>query len=608
MKQKLLLILICLWGLRAAAAGSLYFGYSYDYVHTGVGKGTGKAEELSAAICMPASLSGLYAGKTITKIRLGIGSGCSNISSVWIKNSLTGAYVFTQAVNQSCADWNWVEVTLSTPFTIPANDFYIGYTATGLYPIGFSGTAKYDGCWFNDGQWRNETKYGSVCIQALIDAQSATILAMEPESLQNGVQSAQNKNFTLPCTVKSYSSVDITNVKVSYQINNQTRVEKTIQTLISPMKSGSINIPIDAIATNGIYQISVKILEINGQANVFAGQSLSTEFRILSQSFPRKVVIEEGTGTWCGWCIRGAVGMALMKEKYPATFIGIAVHHGDPMALTEYDNLISNLIGYSYPGAVVDRKSYMITDPYPDYGADAAFQSEIAKIPVAGIQLSGGFTDANKTAISLKTVSTFGISSGNANFKLAYVLIENGVTGYDQANYYAGGGMGVMGGYENKPATVTDMVFNDLARGIYSDPAGIAGSIPGSITAMTPIEHTYKINLPSSIQNKTQLEVAVLLINGNTGEIENADLIKISGVYTDLPVFTSVNKANVWISNQNLYIESDVSETIDIYNISGVKIYHTEKKPGTVFVSLERLPEGILIVKGSSGWVKKVIC
>lgn len=39
----------------------------------------------------------------------------------------------------------------------------------------------------------------------------------------------------------------------------------------------------------------------------------------------RNVVVEEGTGTWCGYCPRGTVAIKRMNEKYPDQFIGIAV-------------------------------------------------------------------------------------------------------------------------------------------------------------------------------------------------------------------------------------------------------------------------------------------
>ena len=45
-------------------------------------------------------------------------------------------------------------------------------------------------------------------------------------------------------------------------------------------------------------------------------------------TYDRVTVVEEGTGTWCGWCVRGIVALEYMRENYPDKFIGIGVHYG----------------------------------------------------------------------------------------------------------------------------------------------------------------------------------------------------------------------------------------------------------------------------------------
>ena len=50
-----------------------------------------------------------------------------------------------------------------------------------------------------------------------------------------------------------------------------------------------------------------------------------------------KVVIEEGTGQWCGYCPMGILSFEYLKEIYPDQFIGIAVHNNDNMMVDEYD-------------------------------------------------------------------------------------------------------------------------------------------------------------------------------------------------------------------------------------------------------------------------------
>jgi len=101
--------------------------------------------------------------------------------------------------------------------------------------------------------------------------------------------------------------------------------------------------------------ITVTIDNINGGADGdMTNNSSDAKFNTLSQSGTKAVFIEEATGTWCGFCPRGAVGMDYMATTYPNTVVAVAVHNGDPMAVAEYDNGLGNYIS-GYPSGVVDR-------------------------------------------------------------------------------------------------------------------------------------------------------------------------------------------------------------------------------------------------------------
>ena len=56
-----------------------------------------------------------------------------------------------------------------------------------------------------------------------------------------------------------------------------------------------------------------------------------------------------------------------------------------------------------------------------------------------------------------------------------------------------------------------------------------------------------------------------------------------------------------------LYIQSPVAEKVQIYSISGVLLQNFQKAEGKTSYSMNRVKGMVLIVKGSSGWTKKVI-
>ncbi|RRD72041.1 Ig-like domain-containing protein [Tannerella forsythia] len=64
-------------------------------------------------------------------------------------------------------------------------------------------------------------------------------------------------------------------------------------------------------------------------------------------------------------------------------------------------------------------------------------------------------------------------------------------------------------------------------------------------------------------------------------------------------------EASAWSSYGRLYVTSPVKEVIEIYALTGVIVHRATKSPGETAFDLN-VPRGIVIVKGSSGWVRKV--
>jgi hypothetical protein len=64
---------------------------------------------------------------------------------------------------------------------------------------------------------------------------------------------------------------------------------------------------------------------------------------------------------------------------------------------------------------------------------------------------------------------------------------------------------------------------------------------------------------------------------------------------------------NVYLSDENLHVNSSVSEKIRIYSITGMLLYQTDKPAGEANFNIGNIRDKILIVRGDSGWVKKII-
>jgi thiol-disulfide isomerase/thioredoxin len=75
--------------------------------------------------------------------------------------------------------------------------------------------------------------------------------------------------------------------------------------------------------------------------------------------FTQKVLLEEVTGTWCGWCTDGAVTLTSILDAHPGLVIGAAYHGDDPMEPSELPDLAAGLGNIKfYPSGGINRSLY----------------------------------------------------------------------------------------------------------------------------------------------------------------------------------------------------------------------------------------------------------
>jgi len=268
----------------------------------------------------------------------------------------------------------------------------------------------------------------------------------------------------------------------------------------------------------------------------------------------KMVVSEEGTGTWCQWCPRGAVFMDQFNTKYSQFWAGIAVHNGDPMTVTDYDASFGALIS-GYPSSLVDRG----TDVDPS-GMTPDFLTRVQVAPKAFIT-NGATWDAASRTLNVSVTADFQASANN-NYKLACVLTEDGVTGtgsgYNQSNAYSGGNNGVMGGYEalGNPVPAAQMVYDHVARAIAPSFSGYTNSFPATVASGDMHTINFSFVLPNT-WNENEIHIVGLLIDPQ-GRIDNAGKATITEAVTN----GYVNGSNAGIYEVN---DTQLDESVKIY-------------------------------------------
>ncbi|MCO5252513.1 MAG: Omp28-related outer membrane protein [Candidatus Kapabacteria bacterium] len=72
----------------------------------------------------------------------------------------------------------------------------------------------------------------------------------------------------------------------------------------------------------------------------------------------KRVLIEQHTGAWCGWCPDGSYRVSEVLKEFPDQVIGVKWHNGDAMQIPEQQTIAQSFGITGYPQGIVDRTVY----------------------------------------------------------------------------------------------------------------------------------------------------------------------------------------------------------------------------------------------------------
>jgi len=377
---------------------------------------------------------------------------------------------------------------------------------------------------------------------------------------------------------------------------------QTINVNIAPGTTTTVNHPDAVTYANAVEKnISVSITQVNGNVDGDPSNNNSSVLHnTLSQQTNKTVVIEEGTGTWCGWCPRGDIAMSYMYSTYPNDFIGVAVHNGDPMTLPEYDSG-AGISGF--PGCNVDR--VLLGQSVSQTAFDQYYTDRVNMGVPANV--SAIVTGVGAT-VNIDVSAVFRTPVASGDFRLAVVISENGVSGtassYNQANYYSGGGQGAMGGYEllADPVPAVDMVYNHVGRALLGGYSGQAGSVPATIVDGTVANYMFNYTVPAT-SNRNNMHAIALLIDNSTGEIINATDVSINEMFNSVETIDEIKMQvypNPVSENLTVSFEGEGDFTINLTDMAGrivsTKTYNNLSGTQTIVIPVSNFENGNYII------------
>ena len=390
---------------------------------------------------------------------------------------------------------------------------------------------------------------------------------------------ATDAKGTFSCV--NYGTNPVTSYRYTATVDGKVVEEKEVK-LTEPINVndfGKLLVKVPTFNQLGDHQLVCNITHVNGKPNTTTFSSSTLDITVVTQVPTCRVVFEDYTAMWCQYCPRATAIMEYLTKKHPDDFIGIAVHQGDKVAIGGYKTPVVGKFGLPYVWASRRTKvsGYTGEEPYQQAKAIGAMMDIDVKAE----------WNASGNGINVQSTTTFRTNMSNANYALAYVVVEDGMhnASWSQANSYDGltdllkeneeMAVFVKGG-----RVVYGLKYNHVARAFLGIDSGMEGSLPNNVVADRDIKHKATFDGVGSNwkpQNKKNLRVVVMVIDNTTHNVVN-------GAHCPIKPYNTTGVATTKNTDQRVEVAR--------FNLKGQRLSAPER--------------GINIVKYSDGTVEKV--
>ena len=313
-----------------------------------------------------------FVGMTIAAVRVPIDT-MKNLSGlkVWLSKELTLEVVDGKKVNKpdilsqdAEMGQGWVEVALDKPYTITDEGVYVGYSFnmdemdnSNRRPVRITTELHEGGLFMHTSRsyrsWTDVSDQCSSTMQVLLDGApkyAASVLAGTTSYF--GATGIENP---LTFYVENHGAAGVKSIDYSFEYNGNTytgqqKFRKALSSVYGVQTSFEIDLPV--VDKKDYYPVELKITKVNGNDNEDAENQLTQQVCIFDKLPKHRALLEEYTGTWCGYCPRGYVGLAAMNRLYPDDFIALSYHNSeserkpDPMEVMPGSDYPSNISGF----------------------------------------------------------------------------------------------------------------------------------------------------------------------------------------------------------------------------------------------------------------------
>ena len=319
----------------------------------------------------------------------------------------------------------------------------------------------------------------------------------------------QGKSATL--TVK-FTDIPTTSIVLTADMTTQSvgdNIKFTVKT------NTGINITSTAVITSGATTITngnftsatAGTFDVSATYETFTSETITVSFTP-AINFTKRVLIEDYTGAWCGWCPRVSYAIDLVQEQTDKAVV-VALHNGVTTPGNGYDpyhfnvGALGQLINLQgYPTAKLNRMTTWAS-PEPTKVSQVIDLTQGSK-PKLGLAMKSSVSGGN---INLEVKTKFGKDYTTAT-KLVVYISENGLI-LDQVNYtdYYGGG-----------DIIPNFEHNHVLRACLTNLLGDS-FLPTESVFGNVVTKTFNIPVPTNVANVANIEFVAFVVGADNKAI-----------------------------------------------------------------------------------------
>ncbi len=402
-------------------------------------------------------------------------------------------------------------------------------------------------------------------------------------------------------------AAETTDVKAYFHVNAEGPFDTVKATINVPSTDYTKELSFDGLSlTSGSdYMVEFKDVPVElGNMNDFTvtaslgGIEQTYQGQIVNQAFEvkRRVLVEEGTGMWCGNCPLGEVAIEHMEEIMPDDVAVVSVHNDDAFAYSEYD--VTLALG-GYPMGRVNRSEntfapmhnsaelgdYAYTSPTGDQTFMDQVLNELANSVEGEIKVTDAVYFSADQVVSVPVSVRFNVSRPNAIYNVYTCVLENELTGY-QTNYFANASSNTMGWWAAQPKKV-QYTYHNVARALIGGFYGMSGRVPETVVAGEEYVTDVRFDLPSNVSNPDNMHFVVALIDATNGKVVNADVCRTFDVNNEPGASNGVETieavtAKMTLVNGTILVNGEADA--EVYSMNGMRVRNENLAKGIYLV------------------------